>query len=211
MSTAKALACFAVAVLIGHHVGTATAPLGDVGSTRWADWIDFAVPIAVLGFAALVLRAAAASARTWALLGVGAVLYAEGHGVHLSANSIGNVLDYGDTGHLWDEVVGHYLWYAGLVVVVVALGLATREVPLRSWVRWPLAVGVGFTWMTNGVEGQTPWFSLAVAAGLLVWGLRRRDDAGRVLVVAYGTSVVLLAGFGLWQGGFPEFTELGWV
>jgi hypothetical protein len=211
MSARKALAAFAVAILIGHHVGTATAPLGDVGVTRWADWIDFLVPIAVLGTAALVLKGARAQSRSWVLLGIGAVVYAEGHGVHLSANSIGNELDYGATGHLWDEVVGHYVWYAGLVLVVVALAMALRDVALRSWVQWPLAVGVGLTWMTNGVEGGTPWFSLVVAAGLIAWGLRLRGDVGRLLVVTYGTALVLLAGFGLWQGGFPEFTELGWI
>lgn len=211
MSAAKALVAFALAIVIGHHVGTATAPLGDVGVTRWADWIDFLVPISVLGTAALVLKGVEAAGRTWAVFGVGAVMYAEGHGIHLSANSIGNELDYGATGHLWDEVVGHYVWYAGLVLVVIALALALRDVEQRSWVQWPLAFGVGVTWMTNGVEGGTPWFSLAVAAGLLGWGLKRRDDAGRLLVVTYGTALVLLASFGLWQGGFPEFTELGWI
>lgn len=211
MKPGRALAAFAIAILIGHHVGTATAPLGEVGPTRWADWIDFLVPISVLGTAALVLREARATPRVWLAYVVGALVYAEGHGIHLSANSIGNEVDYGASGHLWDEVVGHYVWYAGLVVVVVAMALALRGAELRSWTRWPLAAGVGFTWMTNGVEGGTPWFSLVVAIALAGWGLRRRDDAGRLLVVAYGLSAVLLAGFGIWQGGFPEFTELGWV
>lgn len=210
-SAAVALAGFAVAVLVGHHVGTATAPLGEVGVTRWADWIDLLVPVAVLGTAALVLAATGARPRVWAVYGIGAAVYAEGHGIHLSANSIGNALDYGRTGHLWDEVVGHYVWFSGLATVVVALSLALQGVPLRSWWRWPLALGVGLTWMTNGVEGGTPWFSMAIAAGLIAWGLRRSDDAGPLLVAAFGLALALLAGFGIWQGGFPEFTELGWV
>jgi hypothetical protein len=34
---------------------------------------------------------------------------------------------------------------------------------------------------------------------------------GRYLATAFGLSLVLFAVFGVWQGGFPEFTELGWV
>lgn len=38
-------------------------------------------------------------------------MYASGHGIHLAANSIGNVSP-GPTARLWDEVVGHCVWYA---------------------------------------------------------------------------------------------------
>jgi len=207
----RALAFFAIAVVIGHHIGTAAAPLGEVGSTRWADWIDLLVPVSVLGAAAFVLRASKTAPQTWVVYAVGALLYAEGHGIHLAANSIGNELDYGSTGHLWDEVIGHYVWYAGLAVVVVAMALALCGAALRSWTRWPLAAVVGVTWTTNGIEGGTPWFSLGIAVALAVWGLRRRDDAGRMLMAAFGLSALLFASFGIWQGGFPEFTELGWV
>jgi hypothetical protein len=43
----------------------------------------------VLGPAALTLRAAQPAGRTWVVFGAGVVAYASGHGIHLSANSIG--------------------------------------------------------------------------------------------------------------------------
>jgi hypothetical protein len=61
------------------------------------------------------------------------------------------------------------------------------------------------------VEGQTPWFGIATAVLFTAWGLLTRDGMGRYLVTSYGLSLLLFAGFGLWQGGFPEFSELGWI
>ena len=43
------------------------------------------------------------------------------------------------------------------------------------------------------------------------WGLLTRDGMGRLLLTAYGFSLLLFAVFGIWQGGFPEFSELGWI
>jgi hypothetical protein len=74
----------------------------------------------VLVPAALTIRAAEASPRTWALLGAGVIAYASGHGIHLAANSIGNA-DGGATAHLRDEVAGHAIWYAGVALGVVLL------------------------------------------------------------------------------------------
>jgi hypothetical protein len=38
-----------------------------------------------------------------------------------------------------------------------------------------------------------------------------RAGFDRVLLVAWGTALVLLVGYGAWQRGYPQFTELGWV
>jgi len=86
----RRLALFALAFAVAHHTGAAFAPLGDVGPTRWADWIELAVPWLVLGTAAGVLVAAGAGRREWIVFALGALLYAEGHGIHLAANSVGN-------------------------------------------------------------------------------------------------------------------------
>ncbi|HVE73678.1 MAG TPA: hypothetical protein VNA30_01090, partial [Mycobacteriales bacterium] len=102
----RALVAFAVAVIIGHHLGTILKPLGTVGPTEWADWVDLLVPMTVLGTAAAALVAAVAERREWLLFSIGAVLYAQGHGIHLGANSISNAGVTGrakDAAHLWDE------------------------------------------------------------------------------------------------------------
>ena len=206
-SLGRRLAWFAVAVILGHHVGTLVGPLGVLGGeTEWADWVDLLVPYAVVGTAVGALLAAGADRRAWLLAAVGGVVYTQGHGIHLAANSVGNARGDEAPVHLWDEVVGHYVWYAGLYLLMAALVLVLPA--LRSRTRWPLAALFGLTLATNGVEGGTPVFTLLVAAGFLAWGLRRRND---VVVCAAGVAAVLIAGWGLYHQGFPQFSELGWI
>jgi hypothetical protein len=96
------LAALAVAYGITHHTGATLTPLGSIGQTRWADWIDLLTPYAVLLPAAAALHAGGAARRHWILYLAGALTYAEGHGIHLAANSTGNVHP-SDIAHLWDE------------------------------------------------------------------------------------------------------------
>jgi uncharacterized membrane protein YagU involved in acid resistance len=53
--------------------------------------------------------------RIWLVFGAGSIAYASGHGIHLAANSVANASP-GPTAHLWDEVVGHYIWYVGVAL-----------------------------------------------------------------------------------------------
>jgi hypothetical protein len=210
------LVLFAVGYGVFHHAGPVFAGLDEVGETetRWADWIDLLTPYVVTGAAAGALRGAGASGRTWAAFWFATVTYTLGKGLHVAANSVGNALpgDDPDIVHLWDETVGHYLWYAGfaLLVAVLAMALADRR-PRGGVAAYLLAALVGFTHFTNSVEGQTPVFGIATAVLFTVWGLLTRDGMGRYLAASYGLSLLLFAGFGLWQGGFPEFSELGWI
>jgi hypothetical protein len=208
----RRLAAFAIAVIAGHHTGVGLAPLGDVGTTRWADWIDLAVPYAVVGAAAATLAAAGARARTWMIFGAGAIAYTQGHGIHLAANSIGNADAATDTVHLWDEVVGHYVWYGGLAVVVAAVALASDRYPLPSspW-RHALVLLFAATTFTNAVEGGTAMLALTTAAVFVAWGVRRRGRLGWLLVPAYGFPAVALLAWGAYWRGWPQFSELGWI
>jgi hypothetical protein len=207
-----ALAGFGVATVVGMHAGTVFKPLGTVGTTRWADWVDLLTPWAVLGAAALVLLAARAPARGWVALAVGGLLFAEGHGLHLSANSVGNVSP-SPTAHLWDEVVSHYVWYVGFAVVLAVLAWVLVDHPLRVRpVGWLLTVLVGVTLFSNHVEGGTPVLGLATALLLGGYGWRRRSrPAGRLLLVTCGVAAVLLVGWGAYWRGFPQFSSIGWI
>lgn len=205
----RRLAVFAVVMVIGHHTGTALAPLGEVGPTRWADWVDVLLPYALLGAAAWVLAAAQASRRAWLLLGVAAVVYTQGHGLHLAANSISNVEGHSDVITLWDEYMGHYVWYGGLALVVAALVAGVRDVAVSPW-GWVLAVLFALTLSTNAIEGQAVPLMIGVAVAFL---LRSRSQLVRGV---YGLHLGLLVGWvaywavaeGRWS---PEFTELGWI
>lgn len=72
------LAALAVGYGFFHHVGTLVAPLGDIGETRWADWVDLLTPYVVVGLAAASTAAAGARPRAWGAFGVGAVMYTQG-------------------------------------------------------------------------------------------------------------------------------------
>lgn len=152
-----------------------------------------------------------AGRREWILLGAFGLLYTQGQGIHLAANSIANV-DPGDAAHLWDETVGHWLWYAGLagIVATLALGLGAVPVPRSAWAML-LALLFGFTVFTNSVEGGTAVLGLATGIAFVIWGLGKRDSAPALLVPAYSLALLCLASWGVYWGGFPQHSKLGWI
>ena len=152
------LGWFALAVIIGMQAGTVFKPLGTVGETRVADWVDLLTPYAILGCAAMVLLRAWATRGQWVLLGVGGITFTLGHGLHLAANSISNVADQVVAGasivHLWDEVVSHWIWYTGLFLVMAAVAWALREQELAvGALDMVVAVLVAVTLVNTYIEG----------------------------------------------------------
>jgi hypothetical protein len=201
---ARWLVVTGLAYLTCHHIGSLPDGLGPVGATRWADWIDLLTPYLVLLPAAMALRAARVGDRQWAGIAVGAVMYAQGQGIHLSANSIGNLTQTGtapgDAAHLWDEVVGHLGWYAGAAIVMTVLGTAMRERPRpRRRIVFAgacaLALAVGGTWTTNAFGGGTAVPSLLVALALTTYGWRHRHGLAMFLLVAYLPAAIAITGY----------------
>lgn len=211
MTPNRWLAAFALAVSVGHHIGVVFGPLGEIGTTRVADWLDLPVPYAVVGIAAAFFLAVQAPKRAWGVFCLGAIAYTQGHGIHLAANSIA-IVDSSSTAYLWDEVVGHYVWYGGLAVLVAALAVAgggRRFAPSPLGVA--LAVLFGLTVFTSSVEGGTPLLGLSTGIVFIAWGLRSRGRLGWILVPAYTAAVTALVGWGIYWRGWPQFTELGWL
>ena len=176
---------------MSHHLGSLPDGLGQAGKgTRVADWLDLLVPFVVLLPALGTLLAARVPRATYLWFAVGSWLYATGHGIHLAANSIGNVAP-GETAHLWDEQVGHWIWYAGVAVVAATLAstLVERE-PTRNPFAWLLAAGVGATWGTNATGGELTWPGAVLALLAMAWGMRHRRDRGE-LVIAVGAAGVV--------------------
>jgi hypothetical protein len=125
------------------------------------------------------------------VFGAGAVTYATGHGIHLAANSVGNA-DPGPTAHLWDEVVGHDIWYAGVALVVAALAMTMVGRPRPGWIGYLLALAVGATWASNAVGGGTVVTSLAVALAFAGWGWVHRRDLPVTLLVGFAPAAAFL-------------------
>ena len=71
-----------------------------------------------------------------------------------------------ETAHLWDEVVGHHIWFA--------------------------ALAAGGTWASNAVGGGTVVFSLLVAMAACAFGWTQRRQLGVVLLVGYLPAVLVL-------------------
>jgi hypothetical protein len=207
----RALAAFAVAVLVFHH---APALAGDHG-----DWVDLVTPFAVVGAAAWVLVVLEATGGVLVLALAAAIAYVDGHGLHLAANSIRN--EEGLSGeaervaYFWDEEFSHVEWHVGLLALMLAFCLAER-----AWSRPPhgsgaavvlVAVLLGFTLFTSGVEGHTWWL---MPPALLVFGwlaLTRPGPVVRACAGALALMSVLLAIWAVWHRGVPEFSDLGWI
>lgn len=205
---ARCLTVMALAYGLLHHVGTISSLFGTVGSTSWTDWVDLLTPYAILLPAGATLLSAGAGLRVWSVYLVGAIMYADGHGIHLAANSIGRTKP-GPEAHLWDEVVGHYVWYAGWTLVLAALTvvLAQRAIP-RGAFPYVLALLVGTTVATNALEGGTVPLTLITGAAFVVVGWRTRRGLGRLLMVAYGPAPMILGVYGVRFGGFPQPSQL---
>ena len=216
------LGWFALSVIVGMQAGTVFRPLGSIGDTRVADWVDLLTPYAVLGTAAVVLARASAARPQWTLFGVGAVTFALGKGMHLAANSVGNVADpavaRAGIVHLWDEVVSHLVWFTGLFLVILAIAWALRALEFRTGTVDVVVAGLlAVTLVNTYIEGAQPVLGLAFLATLLALGLRWRPaPVSRLLLVVGGFGLVLLVGWGVYwfvaDGSlFPEFSELGWI
>ena len=213
MSVPRLLAWGAVAMVLTHWLRILPLGFQAPGSVRYEDFADLLTPFVVLGPALAVLARSGVSRRSWAAALVGCVMFVQGHGLHLSANSITYASGIDEPAYLWDEVVGHHLWFAGLTIVLVVVAEAVRSslLPLRP-PACLLACLVGLTWAVNVVEGGTVPFGAALAAGLAGYGWRRRaTGAGPLLALAFGLSLVLVAAYGVWQAGYPQPSQLGWL
>jgi hypothetical protein len=190
-----ALALTAVSYNLCHHLGSLPDGLGAAGGgTRVGDWLDLLVPVLVLTPALLTLLAGRADRAAYVLLGIGSWLYVSGHGIHLAANSIWNA-EPSRTAELWDEYAGHWIWYAGVVVVAAALARTMVGRPRTTHpVAWALALASGATWATNAVGGQLTVGGLVVAVAAAGWGWRQRHGQGALWLAVGAAAVPLLAG-----------------
>jgi hypothetical protein len=194
----------------------------------WGDVFDIATPLAVIPFYWLLFAAGRSPRRAEVLLFIVlAAVWAEGQGMHLSANSIGHVVDESAHGpvysltNFYDEVLGHYLWHVGVV------GLAALVIARRGWaaprnedahdgIALPIAAGVvhGFNYFIIVVEAATG--PLGVPFAVLVCTLlasrprrAKRDPVLLFSLVAYATSCLFFLGWALYWKGLPEFSHVG--
>ena len=204
----RGLATFAASLFVFHQLPAVVG--GHAG-----DAIDLVTPFSVVGAAAAVLLAAQARGAPLVLAAIAAVLYVDGHGIHLAANSIGHESlsgDARDVTRFWDELFGHIEWHVGWIGLLAAFCLAERgPTTFAPWMVVTTVALLGFTLFTSGVEGGTWWLMLAAAAVFVPWAVRRR----RALLVVCASSLALAAAligvWAVWHSGLPQFSEVGFI
>jgi len=164
-----------------------------------------------------------------------AAVWVLGHGMHLAANSINNlaeelarqgVLDITGTDlysliYFLDEHLSHTLWHIGI------LGLASLLI-YREWRRpagvrtiwWATILAgliYGFTSFCIFLEGQTVLlgfpFTIIILIITLIWGRKKLALQPELsfFFVASLVAAVLFTGWGIYWGGFPQFSEVGLI
>ncbi len=210
----------------------------------WGDALDFLTPFAVLGVAYLIyslvkknFQSLNNSSRNQSLVAkiilfIGFILYIDGHGLHLSANSIARLLQNMEeteiyrAAYLFDEIISHLMWDGGVFLISSGFMILVIKLPFRPLSRSHLvllffgAAFYGFTFTVNGIEGQTVIFTFPAAfAGFLfslVLYLKGRKQGLEnpflfFFASAYLLSVLLFSYWGITRSGFPQFSELGWI
>jgi hypothetical protein len=144
------------------------------------------------------------------------VLYVDGHGIHLAANSVDNESPTGLAGrdaHFWDERWGHLEWHTGWFLLLAAICLAERgrQTGISRRRAAVVVLLLGGSLFTNAVEGATWPLELAAAAVFAAWALAARRPLLSVCAASFGLAATLIGVWAIWHGGVPQFSQLGWL
>ncbi len=164
-----------------------------------------------------------------------AAIWVMGQGMHLSANSVNNLaesmareggIDITGTSiyqltYFFDEYLSHYLWHIGVLGFAGLLIYREARQPAEGETIWwaTILAGIlyGFTLFAIFLEGQTvpiglPFTVLIVIASYLAGrGKMGFRPLTAFFFIATLIATLLFAGWGLYWGGFPEFSEVGLI
>lgn len=199
-------------------------PFGLYPLMKTGDVVDILTPLILLPLYWLLFRLdEPPTLRETLLFLVLAALWAEGQGMHLSANSIGHWLpadpptDARTLTHFYDEILSHYLWHIGVVGLTALLiwRQARHRLPDASILQARIAgVIYGLVYFIIFIEAGTVPLGLPFALVISALGLRWRGELRQQPVIAFFAAAHQLAVilFVIWfirWGGFPQFSELG--
>ncbi len=165
---------------------------------------------------------------TTAILFFSSIFYVNGQGMNLSANAIArHLVGMEQTSLYWlayffDENLGHIFWHSGVLGISLSFLLlaANLQTISTSWLTLAGAPFYSFAYFTDAVEGQTVVL-LFPSAILILGGIFfhfkkqsnsfKRNPLMLFFLVGYVIAVALFFIWWIWQGGFPQFSELGWI
>ena len=197
---------------------------------NWQDALDILTPLVLIPIYWLMYRGVTTGRQSQAseiVFMVVAAFWAMGQGMHLSANSIDNLIGYLardaviDVSHtdlftltyFYDEYLSHFLWHIGVVGLAGLLIYESWRNTVVEKTNWGLVVpaGVlyGFTAFCFFVEGNTLSIGIPFAAIVtllvLIWG-RKKISEQPVLAFFFVTCLVAFILFAAWRlywGCFP--------
>jgi hypothetical protein len=210
-----------------------------VGPPTWftrQEAADLFTPVVVLPLAWLVLDLAGGLGRRGivAFLLI-AIVWVEGHGIHLAANAIGDVFDRsvrdvfyarpeGDLDRWLDEVLSHWVWHLAYVALaLLILWRGRTAAPDHRRVAWGTAALAGFVYgvvffIVTVQGGTAELLGIPATAATLGWcALEQwRGPRDRVVVTFFvAASFATLIGYAGWailnHGTLPGFYEVGLV
>lgn len=203
------------------------------GDVMVADMLDLLTPVVTVILIFRIVMAArghrSVGLMCTAVMIAGAVLFVEGHGIHLSANAISRILGEGSSAaqrlsYFYDEVLGHILWDGGMIVMMSGLAVVAFQGrgggKTRTEIVLPASALFAFSCFTNAVEGQTVVFTLPIAVlfPVVVYyfaqvrGISIQENPILLFLVSgYSLMLMLFLFWGIINGGFPEFSEIGWI
>ena len=162
-----------------------------------------------------------------------AVFWVSGQGMHLAANSVSNLIESLARGqvldikltdiysltYFLDEHLSHFIWHIGIIGLAVLLIYRDWRRPADSPTRWwsTILAGLlyGFMLFCIFLEGQTVKLGfpscILISLVVLIWG--RKQLAHKPILtfffIAFLVAALFLAGWRLYWGGFPQFSDVG--
>lgn len=157
-----------------------------------------------------------------------AALLAEGQGMHLSANSIDNLLNLPAGGskdsplfmlvNFFDEGLSHYLWFIGVNGITLLLIYRQLQFKEKSNIFLSIvsALIYGITYFITTIEAQIspigiPFAALVVFLGILNFKNLRALPLLLFYFLAHAVALVLFLIWFLHFGYLPEFSTLGLI
>jgi hypothetical protein len=200
----------------------------------WQDALDVLTPLVLIPLYWMmyknVTRGRDSLASDWIFM-VMAAFWAMGQGMHLSANSINNlighlakdgVIDVTSTDistliYFYDEYLSHYLWHIGTVGMALLLVFESWLQPAGEKTNWcmviPAGILYGFTCFCFFLEGNTMIlglpFVVVVTFLVLIWGRRKLAEQPVLafFYVACLLALLMFIGWLLYWGYFPPIME----
>jgi hypothetical protein len=214
------------------------APFPPYPLLNWQDIFDLLTPLVLIPLYWLMFRygsGTAATKREEVTFIVLSALWASAHGMHLAANAIDNLIeglakqsviditgtDIYSLTYFLDEHLSHYLWHIAILGLTILLIYHEWRYPAGVKPNW-WATGLagfiyGFTFFCIFLEGQTVPLGLPSLVIIflisLIWG-RKKLSQQPILAfffIACFAALLLLIGWGLYWGGFPQFSDVGLI